>query len=70
MKRREFLEPMRASALASLLPLGTAVAAAPLKVAVMIPLSGPAGLFGPSSRNCSELAVEEINSGGGLGVGR
>jgi len=67
MKRREFLEQgVRAGALASLLPLRTAAAAAPLKVAMMIPLSGPAGLFGPSSRNCSDLAVAEINSGGGI----
>jgi urea transport system substrate-binding protein len=52
--------------LGSLLPPSTARAAAPLKVAMMIPLSGPAGLFGPSSRNCSQLAVEEINAGGGI----
>jgi len=59
--------PAVLTAAASLLSSGKAAAAAPLKVAMMIPLSGPAGLFGPSSRNCSELAVAEINSGGGIG---
>lgn len=37
-----------------------------LKVAVLIPQSGPAALFGPSSKNCAELAAEVINSGGGV----
>ena len=81
MKRRDFLnQGLRATLLAGAVPavpagLGglatlalpaTATAASPLKVAMMIPLSGPAGLFGPSSRNCSELGVEEINSRGGI----
>lgn len=80
MKRRVFLNRVLAGALPGALPgvlpagsalggllLPTATAAAsPLKVVMMIPLSGPAGLFGPSSRNCSELAVEEINSRGGI----
>ena len=58
--------PAVLTAAASLLSSGKAAAAAPLKVAMMIPLSGPAGLFGPSSRNCSGLAVAEINSAGGI----
>jgi urea transport system substrate-binding protein len=41
-------------------------AAAPLRVGVLIPISGPAALFGPSSRNCAELAAAEINARGGL----
>jgi urea transport system substrate-binding protein len=52
--------------LGSLVPAAAAHAAEKLKVAMMIPLSGPAGLFGPSSRNCAELAVSEINAGGGI----
>ena len=35
-------------------------------VALVVPLSGSAGLFGPSSELCAELAVEEINAAGGL----
>ena len=37
-----------------------------LRVGVLIPLSGPAGLFGPSCQNCTVLAVEEINATGGI----
>lgn len=43
-----------------------AAAAEPLKVAALIPLSGPAGLFGPSSRHCCELARDDINARGGI----
>ena len=47
-------------------PARSALAAAPLKVGILIPLSGPAGLFGPSCENCARLAVEEINAAGGI----
>ncbi len=43
-----------------------AYAAKSMKVGVMIPLSGPAGLFGPSSKNCAELAAEVVNRRGGI----
>ncbi|GCB49219.1 substrate-binding domain-containing protein [Streptomyces sp. NL15-2K] len=37
-----------------------------LDVALVIPLSSPAGLFGPSAELCGQLAAEEINRHGGL----
>ncbi|MEU7810824.1 substrate-binding domain-containing protein [Pseudonocardia sp. NPDC049154] len=37
-----------------------------LDVAFVIPLSGPAGIFGPSCEACGELAVNEINSTSGV----
>ncbi|WP_433502715.1 substrate-binding domain-containing protein [Pseudonocardia halophobica] len=37
-----------------------------LDVAFVVPLSGPAGIFGPSCEACGELAVDEINSGSGV----
>ncbi|OJY39354.1 MULTISPECIES: substrate-binding domain-containing protein [unclassified Pseudonocardia] len=37
-----------------------------LNMALVIPLHGPAGIFGPSCESCAELAVEEINSEGGV----
>jgi ABC-type branched-subunit amino acid transport system substrate-binding protein len=37
-----------------------------LDVAFVIPLSGPAGMFGPSCAACGELAVDEINAAGGV----
>jgi len=37
-----------------------------IKIGMIIPVSGPAGLFGPSSRNCAELAAYEINKRGGI----
>jgi len=39
---------------------------AELNVAFVIPRSGPAGIFGPSSESCGQLAVEEINAAGGV----
>ena len=70
MKRRDFIKTSLASAvLAATAPsiaLSPARAATPLKVGVLIPLSGPAGLFGPSSQNCAQLAVDEINAAGGI----
>lgn len=39
---------------------------AELKISVLVPLSGPAGLFGPSSRDCALLAASEINHLGGI----
>jgi ABC-type branched-subunit amino acid transport system substrate-binding protein len=37
-----------------------------LPIALVFPLRGPAGLFGPSCELCAQLAVEEINDGGGV----
>ena len=39
---------------------------ADIKIGVLIPDSGPAGLFGPSSRNSASLAAQEINESGGI----
>lgn len=36
------------------------------RVAMVIPLQGPAGLFGPSCEAISELTVHELNAGGGI----
>lgn len=35
-------------------------------LALVVPLSGPAGLFGPSCEACALLAVEDINAVGGI----
>ncbi|MCE8531456.1 hypothetical protein KBY26_19575 [Ruegeria pomeroyi] len=40
------------------LTLGTVSATADIKVGVLVPDSGPAGLFGPSTRNSAKLAAE------------
>jgi urea transport system substrate-binding protein len=37
-----------------------------LPVALVIPLQGPAGIFGPSCEACAELAAEEVNREGGV----
>lgn len=53
--------------LASALALGLALpAVAEIRIGVLIPDSGPAGLFGPSSRNAAQLAAEDINAAGGI----
>ncbi|WP_076999408.1 substrate-binding domain-containing protein [Variovorax sp. KK3] len=64
MDRRHFLQATLAAGAASALPV--AFAAGPLKVAVMIPQSGPAGLFGPSSKACAEMAAANLNARGGV----
>ncbi len=64
MRRREFLLSAAAAAGAAAAP--AALAAEPLKVAVMIPMSGPAALFGPSSKNCARMAADTLNRGGGV----
>lgn len=37
-----------------------------LQIALVIPLQGPAGIFGPSCEACAQLAVDEINGGTGV----
>jgi urea transport system substrate-binding protein len=37
-----------------------------LDVAFVVPVQGPAGIFGPSCTACGQLAVEEINAEGGI----
>lgn len=46
--------------------LSTGTAGAEIKVGVLVPDSGPGGLFGPSSRNSALLAAEKINAEGGI----
>ncbi|MCX4767497.1 substrate-binding domain-containing protein [Streptomyces sp. NBC_01275] len=37
-----------------------------LGVALVLPLQGPAGMFGPACELCARLAVEEVNRAGGV----
>ena len=37
-----------------------------LEIALLIPLHGSAGIYGPSCELCAELAAEEVNAQGGL----
>ena len=37
-----------------------------LDMALVIPLQGPAGIFGPSCESCAALAAQEINAEGGV----
>ena len=69
MKRREFIKSSIAIAAfgaATQTNIISAMASSKLKVGVMIPLSGPAALFGPSCKNVAQMAVEKINAGGGI----
>ena len=70
MKRRDFatiaLGAVMAVGMAAHSPGMTAFAADPVKVGILIPLSGPAGLFGPSSQMSAQMAVDDINAAGGL----
>ena len=68
MNRRQVLKTsIAAAALSAAAPrllVPSARAADPLKVGVLIPISGPAGLFGPSSRNCSHACGRRDQRGG------
>ncbi|QIS15280.1 substrate-binding domain-containing protein [Nocardia arthritidis] len=35
-------------------------------IALVVPLSGPAGMFGPSCEACADLAIDDINAAGGI----
>src|ERR1700756_5626815 len=37
-----------------------------LKIAMLVPLSGPAGLWGPSCQTSARLGCQEINAAGGI----
>ncbi len=54
------------SSAAFALVMGAASSAADTKIGVLVPDSGPAGLFGPSTRNSAELAANQINASGGI----
>ncbi|PVZ05359.1 substrate-binding domain-containing protein [Actinomycetospora cinnamomea] len=45
---------------------GTAPGRDVLDMALVIPLQGPAGIFGPSCESCAALAAQEINAEGGV----
>ncbi|WP_234193193.1 substrate-binding domain-containing protein [Pseudacidovorax sp. NFM-22] len=64
MNRRDFIRS--GAATGATLALAPALAETPLKVAVLIPQSGPAGLFGPSAKACAQLAAETLNARGGI----
>ena len=44
--------------------LGSVPSFADIKIGVLVPDSGPAGLFGPSTRNSATLAAQDINAAG------
>ena len=69
MKRRTLLKTLAgAAAFAAAMTVSATFSLAddPVKVGILIPQSGPAGLFGPSSQNSAELAIAEINGDGGI----
>jgi urea transport system substrate-binding protein len=38
----------------------------PIRIALVVPLQGPAGIFGPSCESCAQLAAEEVTAAGGV----
>ena len=37
-----------------------------VRVALVVPMRGPAGIFGPSAELCAQLGAEEVNAAGGV----
>lgn len=72
MKRRDFLSSIAFASAGAVsagiagFPLNARAAGAPLKLALMAPMSGPAALFGQASVNCATMAIDEINARGGI----
>ncbi|WP_152979669.1 substrate-binding domain-containing protein [Mesorhizobium sp. 1M-11] len=67
--RRTMLAGTAGALAAGIVPgaLRRAVAAdGEFKIGLLIPLSGPAALFGPSNQGCAELAADEVNAAGGV----
>ena len=62
--KNTLIKLMASAAIMSTAVAGTAMA--DIKVGVLVPDSGPAGLFGPSARNAAMLAATEINANGGI----
>jgi urea transport system substrate-binding protein len=54
------------SSTAFVIALGAISASAETKIGVLVPDSGPGGLFGPSTRNSAALAAKQINASGGI----
>ena len=52
--------------MAGLLACSEGRASQPLRVGLLINLSGVGAMYGPIARNCSEIAVDEINRRGGI----
>lgn len=68
MNRRRVIQGSMAALLGAPLlgRLAWAKSSEPVRVGMLIPETGPAGLFGPSSRNCTEMGVADINARGGV----
>ncbi len=62
--RHKTMRLLASTSIAAMMMGGAAIA--DVKVGVLVPDSGPAGLFGPSTRNAATLAAEKINAGGGI----
>jgi ABC-type branched-subunit amino acid transport system substrate-binding protein len=66
--RREVIRGFGAAGAAAVLAgaVRPAAAAAPLKIGVFVPDSGPAALFGPPSHAATDLGAADINAAGGI----
>lgn len=47
-------------------PHSSTIGGGPVRIGLLVPLQGPAGIFGPSCELCAELAVHEVNAEGGV----
>ena len=65
-QRKHFLYLLVALAIAAILSPAGVPAAETVKVGILLPLSGPLGYFGEMEKQSFDLALEEINGGGGI----
>src|SRR4029453_12453181 len=64
--RRSFLKAGAGAALTSTLPMPAVLAADPIRIGVVQPFSGGLELFGNQAKLGLDLALSEINGGGGI----
>ncbi|WP_321954185.1 substrate-binding domain-containing protein [Paraburkholderia bannensis] len=72
MKRRSFLKSTivggigAAVGVSGTIPSSASAESEMIKVALMTPLSGPGGIYGKNCKDCATLAVDELNTNGGI----
>ena len=65
-QRKHFLHFFVVLAIVALLMPTGPLAAETIKVGILLPLSGPLEYFGEMEKQSFDLALEEINGGGGI----
>ena len=64
--RRLFLQSTAFATIASLLPTATFAQSSPIKLGVLVPLTGAGGAYGPPMAKVAKAVVDDVNASGGV----